>query len=121
MMSDEYIRKERVIEEINNLREHIPDSNYGLWQDGYACGLSDAYSAISNIKAPHVWKPIKDELPKDNTSVLICTRSGRVVTAFYDRYYKFFRLTEDDSLCYVPVAITHWMYAPEAPEVDTDA
>ena len=49
MMSDEYIRKERVIEEINNLREHIPESNYGLWQDGYACGLSDAYSAISNI------------------------------------------------------------------------
>ena len=119
MMSDEYIRKERVIEEINNLRDHIPDSNYGLWQDGYACGLSDAYSVISNIKAPHVWKPIKDELPQ-NTTVLICTRRGHVVTAFYDNVYKVFRLTEDDKLCYAPDTVTHWMYAPKAPEVDNN-
>ena len=119
MMSDEYIRKDLVIEEINNLREHIPDSNYGLWQDGYACGLSDAYSVISNIKSP--WTSTKDRLPESHDTVLICTGGGHIVTAFYDMFYTVFRLTEDDRLCYAPDTVTYWMPLPEKPEVDADA
>lgn len=118
-MRDEYIKKERVIEEINNLREHIPDSNYGLWQDGYACGLSDAYSVISNIKSP--WISTKDRLPESQDTVLICAGGGHIVTAFYDAFYKVFRLSEDELLSYAPDAVTHWMYVPKSPEVDADA
>ena len=117
-MRDEYIKKERVIEEINNLIEHIPDSNYGLWQDGYACGLSDAYSVISNIKS--TWISTKDRLPESHDNVLICAGGGHIVTAFYDGIYKVFRLSEDELLSYTPDTVTHWMYVPKAPEVNND-
>lgn len=117
-MRDEYIEKERVIEEINNLLDNISDSNYELWKDGYACGLSDAYSSISNIKSP--WISTKDRLPESHDTVLICTDSGHVVTSFYDAFYKVFRLTEDEILSYAQGTVTYWMYVPKAPEVNID-
>ena len=54
----EFIEKERVIEEINNLREGIPIpgiQSIQPWQDGYACALSDVYSVVSNIKAQELY------------------------------------------------------------------
>ena len=54
----EFIEKERVIEEINNLREDMPIpgiQSIQPWQDGYACALSDVYSVVSNIKVQELY------------------------------------------------------------------
>ena len=50
-MKIEMLTRAEVIAIIDALRGDIPANNTPEWRDGYASGLSDVYSAISNAEA----------------------------------------------------------------------
>ena len=66
-------------------------------------------------KADKGWISIKDRLPDDDVSILICSERKTISKATYSsdmgRYY-----IADSDLWYNELDITHWMPLPEPPK-----
>lgn len=67
------------------------------------------------VLADSGWISVKDKLPDDDVSILICSKRKTVSKATYNsdmgRYY-----IADSDLWYNELDITHWQYLPEPPK-----
>lgn len=66
--------------------------------------------AIAELPAVAAWKRCADELPDEDTTVLIALEDGEVWTGFLDAGV--WRYVSADP---VDVKVTHWMDFPEPP------
>ena len=60
------------------------------------------------------WVPVKEQLPDDSRSVILCTRSRIVGIGFYDKTTR--KWVQHYSGGGIYVDVTHWMPLPEPPK-----
>lgn len=103
------------------ISDHIIDKwNEKAAPASWAHAYLDFIDDIENVPTADVepvkhWISVKERLPENDTSVLICA-CGHRVTAYYNHLKKAFILTEDENLYYETAAVSHWMPLPEPPK-----
>jgi hypothetical protein len=55
------------------------------------------------------WIDVKNELPDDDTAVLVATTDGEVMVGYYDDEHWY------EDCAHLRLAVTHWQHLPPSP------
>lgn len=97
-----------------DIKEKLVELLAGLSLDTYEDIVYVAEHIIAKGVTIQEWISVEEALPDDSVEVILCTRSGIVVTGYYDKYRKnWVQYYAGGALC---VVVTHWMPMPEPPK-----
>lgn len=76
-------------------------------------GAWETQARVRNLPSADSWISCKYELPEHLKDVLVCTKNGVVIEAYYDEESKEWTITNNDSRI---INVTHWQPLPEPPK-----
>ena len=124
---NDLISKSEVISAIESLISHyewrlhdnsLSQEDFMVIISGKLNALKEALISIKkirplNLTSKSAWINCKYELPQHLKDVLVCTKSGLVIEAYYDEESKEWTVTNSESRI---TNITHWQPLPEPPK-----
>lgn len=124
---NDLISKSEVISEIESLISHyswrlhdnsLSQEDFMVIISGKLNVLKEALISIKkirplNLASKSAWISCKYELPQHLKNVIVCTKNGVVIEAYYDEDRKEWTITNNDSRI---TSITHWQPLPEPPK-----
>ena len=124
---NDLISKSEVISKIESLISHyswrlhdnsLSQEDFMVIISGKLNVLKEALISIKkihplNLASKSAWISCDDRLPEHLKNVLVCTKKGVVIEAYYDEENKEWTITNSESRI---TNITHWQPLPEPPE-----
>jgi hypothetical protein len=77
-------------------------------------------TAIDALKQDNGWISVKDRMPEDDVSILICSKRKTISKATYSSSMGRYNIADSD-YWYNELDVTHWMPLPDLPESEDGA
>jgi hypothetical protein len=71
-------------------------------------------TAIDALEQDNGWISVKDRMPEDDVSILICSKRKTISKATYSSSMERYNIADSD-YWYNELDVTHWMQLPEPP------